>query len=85
VPANATPAAAIAAGNYDGLALASNGPLLFQRMTGKGMVIQWNVAGTLQSAPTPMGPYTNVPSSAYIFTNTDLSAPAKFFRLRQLN
>jgi alpha-tubulin suppressor-like RCC1 family protein len=85
VPANEAPAAAIAAGNYDGLALARQVPLLFQRMTGKGMVIQWNVAGTLQSAPTPLGPYTNVPSSAYVYTNTDLSAPAEFFRLRQLN
>jgi hypothetical protein len=71
---------AIASGYYHGLAMV---PLrLCSQTAARQMVLEWHVPATLQWAPTPAGPYTDVPSPAFIYTNTDLSAPAKFFRLR---
>ena len=46
------------------------------------MVLHWNGLGTLQWAPTPLGPYTDVASQGTWYTN-DMSAPARFFRLRR--
>jgi hypothetical protein len=81
IPANAAPATAVASGYYDGVALVPVPRLLYPQLTTRGLVIQWHVPGNLQWAPTPAGPYTDVPSAPYIYTNTDVSAPAKFFRL----
>jgi len=81
VPASAAPATAIASGDYEGLALVPILHLLYSQLTAQGLVIQWHVPGNLQWAPTPAGPYTDLSSAAFIYTNTDMSAPAKFFRL----
>jgi len=81
VPSSAANATAIASGYYHGLAMV---PLrLYPQVTARKMVIQWHVPATLQWAPTPAGPYTDVPSPACVYTNTDMSSPAKFFRLRR--
>jgi len=71
---------AIASGYYHGLAMV---PLrLDSQMNARRLVLQWHVPAILQWAPTPAGPYTDVPSPAYIYTNSDWSAPEKYFRLR---
>ena len=72
---------AIAAGNYHGLAIS---PVTIQgHMTSAGLVLEWSSGGALQWAPSPAGPFTDVPCQGNCFTNLDMSAPAKFFRVRQ--
>lgn len=83
VPANVTDALGIASGSYHGLALVPFNILLQANLTSSGLVIRWNGPGTLQWAPTPVGPYTDMLFQGNSWTNLDLSAPAKFFRLRQ--
>jgi len=78
---SAVHATVIASGYYDGLALVPVLPLLYPHLTAKGLIIQWHVPGNLQWAPTLRGPFIDVPSQGSIYTNTDMSAPAKFFRL----
>jgi len=48
-----------------------------------GLVIRWTGWGTLQGAPTPAGPYSDVSCADTCYTNSDMSTRAKFFRLRQ--
>jgi len=74
---------AIASGSYHDLALVPFVPLLQPHLTHAGLVIQWNGTGILQWAPTPTGPYTDIPFQGNSWTNLDMSAPAKFFRLRK--
>ena len=81
VPSSAASAIGIASGYYHGLALVPFRPLLQPHLTHDGLVIQWNGAGSLQWAPTPTGPYTDVPFQGNSWTNLDMSAPAKFFRV----
>jgi hypothetical protein len=83
VPSSATNAVGIASGYYHGLALVPFRSLLQPRLTRDGLVIQWNGAGILQWAPTPTGPYADVPYQGNGWTNVPMSAPVKFFRLRQ--
>ena len=82
VPAALANATAIAAGNYHGLALA---PLVYSLQAqahSAGLVMQWHGTGVLQWAPTPNGPFTDVTVQGNTYTNNDMSAPAKFFRIR---
>lgn len=74
---------AVASGNYHGLALTPALGLLEARLNASQLVVQWSGLGTLQWAPTPLGPYTDVGSQGNCYTNLDMSAPAKFFRLRR--
>ncbi len=70
----------IAAGNYHGLALT---PVTIQaHPTPTGLVLQWSSGGVLQWAPSPGGPFTDMPCQGNCFTNLDMSGPAKFFRIR---
>ena len=62
VPSSVTNAVAIASGYYHGLALVPFMSALQAHLTRNGLVIQWNGAGVLQWAPTPTGPYTDVPA-----------------------
>lgn len=78
-----TNAWAIASGNYHGLALMPTAPLLQLQMNYTGLVVQWQGSGVLQWAPSLAGPYTDVPCQGNCYTNLDMSAPAKFFRLRR--
>lgn len=78
-----TNAWAIASGNYHGLALIPTAPLLQLQMNYAGLVVQWQGPGVLQWAPSLAGPYTDVPCLGNCYTNLDMSAPAKFFRLRR--
>ena len=57
--------------------------LLQANLTRDGLAIQWNGTGKLQWAPTVTGPYTDVTSQGNSWTNIDMSAPAKFFRLQR--
>ncbi len=75
-------AAAIASGNYHGLALVPT-PVLHCALQGHGLVLQWNVPSVLQWAPTPLGPYTDILGLGQSYTNDVTTAPAKFFRLRR--
>ena len=83
VPSNVMHAVGIASGYYHGLALVPLNSLLLAHLTRDGLVIQWNGAGILQWAPTPAGPYANVLCQGNSWTNLDMSARSKFFRLRR--
>jgi parallel beta-helix repeat protein len=83
VPSSVTNTVGIASGYYHGLALVPFYLLLQSHLTRDGLVIQWNGSGVLQSSPTPTGPFTDVQCQGRSWTNLDMSAPAKFFRLRQ--
>jgi parallel beta-helix repeat protein len=83
VPSSVKNAIGVASGYYHGLALVPFVPLLQPYLTHDGLVIQWNGTGILQWAPTPTGPYTDILFQGNIWTNLDMSAPAKFFRLRR--
>jgi hypothetical protein len=82
VPVGTTNVLAINSGFFHGLALVP--PLrLSLRSTANGMVIEWSGGGMLQWAPTPSGPFTDMPGYNGSCTNVDLTAPARFFRLRR--
>jgi len=83
VPANVTNAVAIASGNYHGLAMIPLSNLLQVQKIAVGLIIKWQGAGTLQWAPYPSGPFADVPCQGTCYTNSDLSAPAKYFRVRR--
>jgi hypothetical protein len=83
VPATVTNSLGIASGSYHGLALVPFNWLLQAHMTSGGLVLQWNGAGVLQWSPSVVGPYTDVPCQGNCWTNSDMSAPAQFFRLRR--
>ncbi|MEI9864728.1 MAG: right-handed parallel beta-helix repeat-containing protein [Limisphaerales bacterium] len=83
VPSNIDNAIGITSGYYHGLALVPFVPLLQPKLTSSGLVIKWNGTGILQWAPTPTGPYTDIQFQGNVWTNLNMSAPAKFFRLRR--
>jgi hypothetical protein len=82
VPATVMNTAAIASGNYHGLALIPITASLQVQMTSAGLMIRWLGYGVLQWAPSPTGPFTDLPIQGNCITNTDMSAPTKFFRIR---
>jgi hypothetical protein len=82
VPASVMNAVTVASGNYHGLALIPVTVSLQAHMTSAGLMIQWLGAGVLQWAPSPTGPFTDMPVQGNVMTNTDTSAPGKFFRVR---
>jgi hypothetical protein len=84
IPAGLSNVIGVASGNYDSLALATSLGSLFISMSSGNIVITWNSAAILQSSTNLTGPFTDVLGyQGSSFTNTDMSAPAKFFRLRQ--
>jgi hypothetical protein len=83
VPFDAVNTAGIASGYYHGLALVPLNSLLQSYLTRDGLLIKWRGTGVLQWAPTPLGPYADVLCQGNCWTNSDMSAPAKFFRLRR--
>lgn len=83
VPPTVVDPVQLASGYYHGLALVPVHPVLYPLVTPQGLVIQWSGPGVLQSAPTPSGPFTDIPGACQCYTNCDMSAPAKFFRLRR--
>jgi hypothetical protein len=83
VPSSAADAVGIASGCYHGLALVPFGSFLQSHLTRDGLVIHWNGTGVLQWAPTPTGPYADALCQGHCWTNWDMSAPEKFFRLRR--
>jgi Regulator of chromosome condensation (RCC1) repeat/Immunoglobulin domain/Immunoglobulin I-set domain len=82
MPATVMNAVAVASGNYHGLALIQIATFLQAQMAASGLIIQWPGAGVLQSASSPNGPFTDVLSQGNCYTNVDMSAPVKFFRIR---
>jgi hypothetical protein len=84
VPALPAAAIGIASGNYHGLALLQVMPMVQASLADPShLLIRWTGYGVLQSAPTPTGPYTDIICTGRCFTNTDMSASARFFRLRR--
>ena len=81
-PAGVTDAVGIASGNYTGMALVPFKVFLQANMTSAGLLIHWNGTGVLQWAFTPEGPYFDLPCLGNAWTNLNMSARAKFFRLR---
>ena len=79
----ATNVVGIASGYYHGLALVPFRSFLQAHLTHAGLVIQWNGTGVLQWSLTPTGPYADVLCQGNSWTNLNMSAPAKFFRLRR--
>lgn len=51
--------------------------------TPDGVIVEWAGSGMLQWSPTPGGPFTEIPGCNGCYTNTDMTAPARFFRLRR--
>ena len=82
-PSNLTNAVGVAAGYYHGLALVPVIPRLRYTLAPNGLVIEWSGPGLLQSASTVTGPFADIPGLWRSYTNSDLSAPGKFFRLRR--
>jgi hypothetical protein len=84
VPFDVVNAVGIASGCYHALALVPLNSLLQSHLTRDGLVIGWRGTGVLQWAPTLAGPYADVLCQGCCsWTNLDMSAPAKFFRLRR--
>jgi alpha-tubulin suppressor-like RCC1 family protein len=83
VPFDVVNTVGIASGYYHGLALVPLNSLLLAHLTRDGLVMQWKGAGVLQWSPTPTGPYADVLCQGHSWTNLDMSARAKFFRLRR--
>ena len=87
IPTNVTNAVGIVSGYYHSLALISSVrpttpvPLQAQVIANR-LQIHWQGGGVLQWAPSPAGPFTDVPNHGNSYTNVDISVPAKFFRLR---
>jgi hypothetical protein len=83
-PFDVVNAVGIASGCYHALALVPLNSLLQSHLTRDGLVIGWRGTGVLQWAPTLAGPYADVLCQGCCsWTNLDMSAPAKFFRLRR--
>jgi alpha-tubulin suppressor-like RCC1 family protein len=82
VPSSVRNAMGVASGYYHGLALVPFVQVLRPQLTRSGLVLNWNGMGVLQWSPTPVGPYIDVPLQGNPWTNVDMSAPAKFFRVR---
>ena len=74
---------AIASGNYHALAMIPFSNQLQLQLTAAGLVITWQGTGVLQWAPSISGPFADVTAQGNCFTNLDMSAPAKFFRLKR--
>ena len=83
VPSSLAGVVSIASGNYHGLALSPVRSVMQAFQTSSGLLINWTGAGTLQWAPTVLGPFSNISTTGSSYTNTDMTAPAKFFRLLQ--
>ena len=81
-PAWATNSIAVNSGFFHGLALVPSLRLSLRALS-NGLVVEWKGNCTLQWAPTPTGPFTDIPGCYGVYTNVDMSAPAKFFRLRR--
>lgn len=82
MPIWATNNLAVNSGFFHGLALVP--PLrLNLRLTANGMVVEWSGSCMLQWSPTPEGPFTDMPGYNGAYTNINMSAPARFFRLRR--
>ena len=73
----------VAAGNFHGLALTATLGRLQASLVSSRLVVRWTGSGTLQWAPTPVGPYADILWQGTSYTNLDTTSPAKFFRLRQ--
>jgi len=84
VPADLVNASSVAAGYYHGLALVPVSSNLQASLNGASqLVVRWDGPGVLQSAPSPLGPYVDCISSGNAYTNADMQASARFFRLRK--
>src|SRR5262249_40254008 len=64
----------IGSGNYHGLAMVAAPGSLRASLESARLVLRWSGIGSLQSAPTPLGPFTDVPGGqGTVYTNLDMS------------
>jgi hypothetical protein len=82
VPAWLTNSPAVNSGFFHGLALVPPSRLSL-RPAATGLIIEWAGGGVLQWAPTPSGPFTDMPGHSGVHTNMDMTAPVRFFRLKR--
>jgi hypothetical protein len=83
VPGTLNNVLAVASGNYDGLALIPTAGLLSAALSPAGLILSWPGNATLQWAPAATGPFTDMLTGGNRYTNTDMTAPEKFFRLHR--
>jgi len=83
VPLVVTNATGVVSGNYHGLALIPSAGMLMASNSPSGLVLNWSAGATLQWAPSPAGPFQDIPMNGCCFTNSDFTMPTKFFRLRR--
>jgi hypothetical protein len=82
VPPGLTNVIQLVSGNYHGLAMIPAAPVLHLVMNSSQLMVTWTGPGVLQWAPTAAGPFADVVCSGHCYTNLDLTAPQKFFRVR---
>jgi len=82
VPSAIVDALGVSAGYYHGLALIPFNRLHLRSIL-SGLLIEWRGTGILECAPTPSGPYHEIPTSLQSYTNSDFSEQARFFRLKR--
>jgi alpha-tubulin suppressor-like RCC1 family protein len=83
VPGNLRNVISVASGNFHGLALTPTAGLLSATLSPAGLILNWTGNATLQWAPASTGPFTDIPMNGNSYTNTDMTASEKFFRLRR--
>ena len=81
VPGYLNQATAVASGYYHGLALEP--PMLQMQRAAGGLVLRWDGPATLQQSAAPYGPFSDVSTTGRSYTNSDMSWPVKYFRLRR--
>lgn len=74
---------ALSSGYYHGLALVPFRPEIRLQFIPDGITLHWDGGGVLQWAPSPVGPFTDMPGVSTGHTNRDFSVPARFFRVRR--
>ena len=72
----------IASGHAHGLAIVAV-PMLQWTFKDGLLTLEWDNPWILQSAPSILGPFEDAPDARSPYTNSVLSSPMKFFRLRQ--
>ena len=85
VPSNAHDVFAVAAGYNHNLAIAPALPRLLYHISLDGLVLEWQEEGIIQWASDAIGPYTDILEDGliYTYTNSDMTMPQRFFRLRK--
>ena len=85
VPGPVSNPLAIASGNYDGLAIVPGAGMIMAAPSPSGLILNWAGHATLQWAPEATGPFSDLPITGNLYTNSTVAAQRGFFRLRNGN